>query len=136
MRVVKGLVTQGVTLGFFHISHNISKKQRYDSLIALIKVTDRELSIPGVWTWNMEATGNNTFRTIFSSKVELQCMVEWGVIHTKFLNAKLQIEEQIMDNEVEYVLPKVWIHVTSLTLIRTVSITKIITRYHYRSNNT
>jgi hypothetical protein len=36
-------------------------------------------------------------------------MVEWGggLVQSKFNNAKFQIEERLVDNEVKYVLPKV-----------------------------
>jgi hypothetical protein len=51
-----------------------------------------ERLIPRGWTGNVEATCNDTFKTIFPSRVELHHMVEWGVVHTKIQNAKLQIE--------------------------------------------
>jgi hypothetical protein len=41
-------------------------------------------------------------------------MVEWGVVHSKFQNAKLRIKERMVDNEVHYVLPKVWVQFTGL----------------------
>jgi hypothetical protein len=37
-----------------------------------------------------------------------------GVVHSKFQNAKLWIEERLVDNEVCYVLPKVWVQFTGL----------------------
>jgi hypothetical protein len=37
-----------------------------------------------------------------------------GVVHSKFQNAKLQIEERVVDNEARYVLPKVWAQFTGL----------------------
>jgi hypothetical protein len=36
-------------------------------------------------------------------------MVEWGVVHSKLQNAKLRIKERMADNEISYVLPKVWV---------------------------
>jgi hypothetical protein len=57
----------------------------------------------------VEDTGNNTFKTVFPSKAELLRMVEWGVAHTKFEEAKIKIEERMVDSEVKFVLPKVWI---------------------------
>lgn len=68
-------------LGFFHIPYIVSQKQRNESKTAMIRVTDGELSIPNVnselvrlipepWTWNVEAIGNNIFKTVFPSKAE------------------------------------------------------------------
>jgi hypothetical protein len=71
--------------------------------------------IPGGWVRNVEAVGNNSFRMVFSSRSELLHMVEWGVVHSKFQNAKLRIEERMVDNEVRYVLPKVWVQFTGLS---------------------
>jgi hypothetical protein len=41
-------------------------------------------------------------------------MVEWGVVHTKFQNAKIKIEKRMVDNDVKFVLPNVWIQFTGL----------------------
>jgi hypothetical protein len=45
------------------------------------------------------------------SRPKLSCNAWWngggGVVHTKFWNAKIQIEERTVDNDVKYVLPKV-----------------------------
>jgi hypothetical protein len=43
----------------------------------------------------VENIGNNTFRTVFPNKTELQRMVEWGVVQSKFNNAKLKIGEKV-----------------------------------------
>jgi hypothetical protein len=57
--------------------------------------------------------------------VSIQCFhlernycVWWsgGVIQSKFHNAKLRIEERMVDNEVRYVLLKVWVQFTRLPL--------------------
>jgi hypothetical protein len=101
-------------LGCFHITHEASQKQRNDIRIALIKVTDGDFSIPNVitelerlipgsWNWNVEAWETLLSRLFFPSKAEMQCMVEWRIVHTKIQNAKLQIEE------VKFVLRKVWV---------------------------
>jgi hypothetical protein len=37
-----------------------------------------------------------------------------GVVQTKIQNAKLQIEERVVHNEVKYVLPTVWVQFTGL----------------------
>jgi hypothetical protein len=38
-----------------------------------------------------------------------------GVVHSKFQNAKLKIEERMVDVEVKFVLPRVWIQFTGLS---------------------
>jgi hypothetical protein len=55
--------------------------------------------------------GDNTFRTMFPNKAELQRMVKWGVVQTKFDNAKLKIVEKMIDNKVIKVLPKIWVQI-------------------------
>jgi hypothetical protein len=118
-----GYVVEG--LGFFHVPFEFSHKQRSESRFALIRVMDGHLSshhvvselerlIPGPWTWIVEESGDNTFRMVFPSKAELLRMVEWGVVHTKFQQAKIKIEERMVDNEVKFVLPKVLIQFTGL----------------------
>jgi hypothetical protein len=112
-------------LGVFHIPHESSIKQRTEARLALINVTNGVLSIqeviaelqrliPSSWVWNVEAVGNNGFRIVFPSRVELLRMVEWGEVHSKFQNDKLRIEERMVDNEVRYILPKVWVQFTGL----------------------
>jgi hypothetical protein len=64
----------------------------------------------------VEVVGNNSFRTVFPSRSELLRMVEVGrgVVHSKFQNTKLRIEERMVDNKVKYILPKVWVQFTGL----------------------
>jgi hypothetical protein len=113
-------------LGFFRIPHKSLAKQCTEAHSALISVTNGVPSnqeviaklqwlIPGGWVWNVEAVGNNGFCTVFLSRAELLRMVYWRVVHSKFQNAKLRIEERMVDNEVRYVLPKVWVQFTSLS---------------------
>jgi hypothetical protein len=59
---------------------------------------------------------HNLFRTIFLTKNEMLCMVEWGVVEFKFNMSKFQIEERLVDTEVKYILPKVWIQFSGLPL--------------------
>jgi hypothetical protein len=73
-----------------------------------------ERLIPRPWKWIVEENGNNLFKTVFPSQSELQRMVEWRVVHTKFQNAKIKIEERMVDNDVKFVLPRVWIQFTGL----------------------
>jgi hypothetical protein len=46
---------------------------------------------------------------MFPNKNELRCMVEWGVVQSKFNNAKLRIGERVIDNKVVKILPKIWV---------------------------
>jgi hypothetical protein len=41
-------------------------------------------------------------------------MVEWGVVQTKFQNAKLKIGERMIDNKVVKVLPRIWVQFNGL----------------------
>jgi hypothetical protein len=65
--------------------------------------------IPTKWSWKVKYIGNNTFRIVFPNKTELQRMVKWGVVHSKFNNAKIKIGEMSIDNKVVKVLPKIWV---------------------------
>lgn len=58
--------------------------------------------------------GNGMFRTLFPSQIELRRMVEWGPVQAKVQNAKLQIEERQVHQEVKYVLPRVWVQFVGL----------------------
>lgn len=43
----------------------------------------------------------------------MQRIVEWGAVHSK-CNATVQVEDRGVDNEVKYVMPKVWVQFTGL----------------------
>jgi hypothetical protein len=112
-------------LKFFHVPHELLQKQCNESCSTLIRVLDEILSIHNVvsklerlilgpWPWNVEGTGDNTFKIVFPSKSELLWMAEWGVVYTKFQDAKIKIEERMVDSEVKFVLPKVWIQFMGL----------------------
>jgi hypothetical protein len=118
-----GFAVEG--LGFFHIPHESSAKQLTKARSTLISVTDGVLTVENVitelqrlilggWVWNVEAVGNISFCMVFPSCPKLLRMVEWGVFHSKFQNAKLWIEERMVDNEVHFVLLKVWVQFTGL----------------------
>jgi hypothetical protein len=79
-------------------------------------IAELQRLIPSSWVCNVEVVGNDSFRTVFPSRAELLRMVEWGVIQSKFHNAKLRIEERMVDNEVRYVLLKVGVQFTRLPL--------------------
>ena len=113
-------------LGFYHIPQSVTPQQRSDPRAAVIRVTDGTLTIPNViselerlipgkWKWNVESGGNsNTFKTLFPSKTELKRMAEWGVVQTKFNNAKLKIEERPLGDKAKFALPKIWVQFTGL----------------------
>jgi hypothetical protein len=119
-----GYVVDG--LGFFHIPHVTSQQQREESWTVIIRVTDGALSMPNIiselehlmptmWTWKVEAIGNNMFKTLFPNKAELQRMVEWGAVQSKFQNANLKIKEKMIYNKAVKVMPKVWVQFNGLT---------------------
>jgi hypothetical protein len=107
-------------LGFYYIPLPAGQKVKHESNVALIHITKGVLTvmnvtseldrlIPSKWKWEVYDNGNNTFRTIFPSKVELQRMVEWGQVNTKFVKAKMEMKERDVGNEIKYAIPKVWI---------------------------
>jgi len=78
-------------------------------------ISELEWLIPGKWKWNVESGGNsNTFKTLFPSKTKLKRMAEWGVVQTKFNNAKLKIEERPLGDKAKFALPKIWVQFTGL----------------------
>jgi hypothetical protein len=62
----------------------------------------------------LKRMGITRLKTMFPSQSELQRMVEWWVVHTEFQNAKIKIEERMVDNDVKFMLPKVWIQFLGL----------------------
>lgn len=51
---------------------------------------------------------------MFSSKAELQRMVEWGVLHTKFPGITMKFEEGVGDDEIKYAISEIWVQFTGL----------------------
>jgi len=84
------------------------------SLTAANATSEMERLFPGGWRWIVEETGANTFRTVFPSRAEMQRMVEWGVLHTKFTGVTLRFEESVGGDEVKFAMPKVWVQFTGL----------------------
>lgn len=118
-----GYATDG--LGFFHIPLSAGHKIKHEPRAALIKVSKGKLSvndviaelerlIPGRWKWVVHDNGDDTFRTMFPSAAELRRMVEWGKVHTKVGEVKMEIAERGVGNEVKYVIPKVWVQCKGL----------------------
>jgi hypothetical protein len=98
-----GYVVDG--LGFYYIPHASSIKNRGDTKAALIRViegnmtapwvtTEMERLVPGKVKWVVEDVRNNTFKTIFPSRNELQWMIKWGTVQTKDQKAVMVIEER------------------------------------------
>jgi hypothetical protein len=78
-------------------------------------ISELERLIPTKWIWKVEEIESNMFQTIFPTIAELQRMVEWGVVQSNFDNAKLKIEDKMVDNKAIKVLPKVWVQFNGLT---------------------
>jgi hypothetical protein len=109
---------------FFHIPYTPSQKHRGDSKNAIIKVPEGALSatqvsselerlVPVRWKWEVESVGTNVFKTQFPSRADLEHMIEWGVVQTKF-NVLMSIEEKVLPVEVKSTLGKVWVHITGI----------------------
>ena len=125
--VKPNVVTYGYAvdgLGFFHIPYTPSQKHRGDSKNAIIKVSGGALStaqvsselerlVPVRWKWEVESVGTNVFKTQFPSRADLEHMIEWGVVQTKF-NVLMSIEEKVLPVEVKSTLGKVWVHITGI----------------------
>lgn len=113
-------------LGFYYIPHTVTQKQKNESRTALVRVMEGTLTVDQMiaeltrlvsskWQWKVQDNGNNTFRVMFPSMEELQHMIEWGIVHTKY-NATMKIEERVVGHEVKYVMPKVWVQFTGLPI--------------------
>ncbi|KAL6604814.1 hypothetical protein ACP70R_042758 [Stipagrostis hirtigluma subsp. patula] len=114
-------------LGFYYIPDMVTKKVRGESLSATVKVIQGEMTTANVIAelerlvsnkckWVVMQTGSNSFKTTFPSKIDLQRMVEWGVLHAKSCDAQMQIELRESRNEAKRELPKVWVQFTGLDL--------------------
>lgn len=101
MAIPCGYAIEG--LGFYYIPESVIPKQRINSNIALVRVDNGSLStdqvtaeltrlVSNTWRWNVQNTGKNVFRVPFPSMEDIQRMVEWGVVHTKF-GPTMKIEE-------------------------------------------
>ena len=112
-------------LGFYYINTLVQSKNKSENKSAVIRVTGGSLTsanvtseierlFPGGWQWKVEEIGVDTFRTMFPTRAELQRMVEWGVLHTKFPGITLRFEEGADGGEVKYTMPKVWVQFTGL----------------------
>jgi hypothetical protein len=112
-------------LGFYHIPNKASVKAGLDVKAAVIRVSDGVLTttqviaeleglIPGKWKWEVEEVGNNAFKTTFPSKGELQRMIGWGAVQSKFNNAKMVIQERGSKDRAKFTMPKIWLQFTGL----------------------
>jgi hypothetical protein len=61
----------------------------------------------------VESVGTNVFKTQFPSRADLEHMIEWGVVQTKF-NVSMSIEEKVLPVEVKSTLGKVWVQFTGI----------------------
>jgi hypothetical protein len=73
-----------------------------------------ERLVPAKMSWAVEEIEHNRFKTIFPSKGEMQCIIKWGLVHTKDRKAMLIIEELRGGSNVKQVTRKVWVQMTRL----------------------
>jgi hypothetical protein len=69
-----------------------------------------ERLVPTKMSWMVEQIEHNKFKTIFPSQGEMQQMIEWGLIHTKYRKAMLSIDELGGGGNVKQVMRKVWVN--------------------------
>jgi hypothetical protein len=91
-------------LGFYYIPNSVAVSPKSVAKTAMVRVVEKELTamqvkvemerfVPAKMTWVVEEIEQNKFRTIFPSKGEMLCMIEWGMVHTKDRKAAMIIEE-------------------------------------------
>jgi hypothetical protein len=111
-------------LGFYYIPQPTPVKSKQGSYVGTVTVVEGSMTeeqitselrrlVATEWDWSVKGFGNNVFSTGFPSMSELQRMIEWGTIHTKF-GAKMQVKEEGSGEEIKYVMPKVWVQFTGL----------------------
>jgi hypothetical protein len=65
-------------------------------------------------TWDVEKVEKNIFKTVFPTKGEMVCMIEWGELQTKDRKSKLVIEELGGGSNIKQVMNKVWVQMAKL----------------------
>jgi hypothetical protein len=75
---------------------------------------EMERLVPAKMSWAAEEIERNVFKTIFSSKGEMQWMIERGELQTKDCKAKLAIEELGGGSNIKQVMKKVWVQMAKL----------------------
>jgi hypothetical protein len=95
-------------LVFFYIPHTAAPRSKEQSRAAVIKV------VQGKGKWIVEEIGPNTFKTSFSSRGELQRMVEWRDVQSKDRKAVMIIEESVDGSFFKQALKHVWVQMTGL----------------------
>jgi hypothetical protein len=115
-----GFAVEG--LGFLDIPFESLVKQCIEGCSVLIRVSDGVLSIQNVIAevdsgkLGMECGSSRKWFLPYGFSIPIGAFAygRVGVVHSKFQNTKLWIEERLVDNEVKYVLPKVWVQFTEL----------------------
>jgi hypothetical protein len=122
--MTSGYVVDG--LGFYYIPHQSSSSRlRGDHNGAVIRVLEGFLLrdqvalemdrlVLGPTKWAMQEVDRNTFKANFQSRIELNRMVEWGVVQTKDKMAKMMIEESSGGSHYKQALCRVWVQMTGL----------------------
>jgi hypothetical protein len=114
-------------LGFYYIPHSAasSLRQKHKRQTAIIHVVDgvmnatevtseMERLVPRKMKWVVEEVDKNMFNSVFPTKCEMQCMIEWGMVQTKDRKTKLAIEEWGGGSNIKQVMRKVWVQMTRL----------------------
>jgi hypothetical protein len=112
-------------LGFYYIPHQASSRPRSDHNAMVIWVLEGTLTgeqvvlemdrlLPGPSKWVVQEMDRNTFKVNFQSRMDLNRMVEWGVVQTKDKMAKLIIEESNGGSHFKQALCRVWVQMMGL----------------------
>jgi hypothetical protein len=117
-----GYVVDG--LGFYYIPSVPRQKVKGEPLAAVVKVTGGLLTetlviselqrlVSSEWNWEVVKMGFNCFSTTFTSRAELDHMVEWGVVQTKY-NDTMKVEEFVLHKKAKAELGRIWIQFIGL----------------------
>jgi hypothetical protein len=94
----------GDRLGFYYISNSVVIRPKSAAKLAMVRVVEGEMTanqvkaemerlVPAKMSWAVEQIEPTKFKTVFPSRRDMQCMIEWGLVHTKDRKAVLSIEE-------------------------------------------
>ncbi|PWZ23951.1 hypothetical protein Zm00014a_037299 [Zea mays] len=111
--------------GFFHVPTNKKLAKMGDAKVAIIQVSDGEISaanvvcelerlLPNFAPWKVDQVDTKTFRTLFPSASELSRMVEWGPVRAKSQKATLEFRPASSGGRVKATLVDVWVQFNGL----------------------
>jgi hypothetical protein len=118
-----GYVVDGLV--FYYIPNSVAVRPRDVVKTALVQVVEGNMNtmqirmelerlVPAKVTWGVEEIEKNVFKTVFLSKGEMICMIEWGEMQTKDRKTKLVIEDQGGGSNIKRVMKKVWVQLGNL----------------------